>query len=270
MVNRLNIRLRFAYSSNLTTHKLSSDHDNRYYTKSEVNTKLNGKSDTSHTHDDRYYTESELDKKLNDKLTKNSNVEVSGVEIKSSVPFIDFHYNNSSTDYTSRIIECKSGKLQIKGTLLDNDGKQYLATGARTDCGGYSFCDSGFKSVNSNNSAWTPVYASGYPGASSRLVKENIYNITDDEAKKILELTPIHFDFIKEFGGQKNQIGLIAEDVIDKIPQCVFVPENYDESKFDLSKGINNKILTLDYSKLSVYIIKMIQILQREIESIKN
>lgn len=42
----------------------SHTHDDRYYTESEVNTKLNGKSNTGHTHDDRYYTESEIDSKL--------------------------------------------------------------------------------------------------------------------------------------------------------------------------------------------------------------
>lgn len=42
-------------------------HDDRYYQKSEVDSKLNGKSNTGHTHDDRYYTESEVDTKLNGK-----------------------------------------------------------------------------------------------------------------------------------------------------------------------------------------------------------
>ena len=40
-------------------------HDDRYYTESEMNTKLAGKSDTSHTHDDRYYTHNEIDSKIN-------------------------------------------------------------------------------------------------------------------------------------------------------------------------------------------------------------
>lgn len=39
-------------------------HDDRYYQKSEVDSKLNGKSNTGHTHDDRYYTESEMNTKL--------------------------------------------------------------------------------------------------------------------------------------------------------------------------------------------------------------
>ncbi len=35
-------------------------HDDRYYTETEVNTLLAGKSDTGHAHDDRYYTEAEI------------------------------------------------------------------------------------------------------------------------------------------------------------------------------------------------------------------
>ena len=42
-------------------------HDDRYYTESEIDTKLNGKANSSHTHDDRYYTESEVDTKLSEK-----------------------------------------------------------------------------------------------------------------------------------------------------------------------------------------------------------
>ena len=45
----------------------SHTHDERYYTESEMNTKLNGKANASHTHDDRYYTESEMNAKLNGK-----------------------------------------------------------------------------------------------------------------------------------------------------------------------------------------------------------
>lgn len=39
-------------------------HDDRYYTETEIDSKLGGKSNTGHNHDDRYYTESEINSKL--------------------------------------------------------------------------------------------------------------------------------------------------------------------------------------------------------------
>ena len=45
----------------------SHTHDDRYYTESEMNTKLNGKANASHTHDDLYYAKSEMNTKLNGK-----------------------------------------------------------------------------------------------------------------------------------------------------------------------------------------------------------
>lgn len=39
------------------------------------------------------------------------------IELRASTPFIDFHYGNSTTDYTSRIIEGLSGQLTVTGKL---------------------------------------------------------------------------------------------------------------------------------------------------------
>ena len=47
------------------------------------------------------------------------------VEIYGSQPHLDFHYNNSTKDYTSRIIETGSGKVDVLATKgLFNNGKQ--------------------------------------------------------------------------------------------------------------------------------------------------
>src|SRR5574344_18984 len=42
-------------------------HDDKYYTKSEVDTNLDGKSNTDHNHDDKYYSKSEVDTNLDGK-----------------------------------------------------------------------------------------------------------------------------------------------------------------------------------------------------------
>ena len=57
--------------SALAAHKTSGDHDGRYYTETEMDSKLGGKSNTGHTHDDRYYTETEVDNKLSGKSDTN-------------------------------------------------------------------------------------------------------------------------------------------------------------------------------------------------------
>ena len=55
----------------------SHTHDDRYYTETEVDTKLSGKANSSHNHDDRYYTESEMDGKLSGKANTNHSHDLS-------------------------------------------------------------------------------------------------------------------------------------------------------------------------------------------------
>ena len=49
----------------IAAHKASGDHDGRYYTETEMDTKLSTKASSSHTHDDRYFTETEVNAKFN-------------------------------------------------------------------------------------------------------------------------------------------------------------------------------------------------------------
>lgn len=94
--------------------------------------------------------------------------------------------------------------------------------------------------------------------------------MSEEEAKKILQLKPVDFDYIEAYGGEKNQHGLIAEDTLGIIPSCVTVPEDYSEKEFDAEKGIRNKVLAIDYSKLVPYLIKIVQIQQEEIDKLKQ
>lgn len=123
------------------------------------------------------------------------------------------------------------------------------------------------------NNEWTqgrPVAASAYNTWSSRLIKENIKSMTELDGTNILKLRPVHFDFKKSFGGKKNNCGLIAEEVLEVIPEAVTVPEGYDETNFDESKGLKNDLLEVDYTKLVPHLIKLCQVQQEEIDDLKN
>lgn len=89
-------------------------HDDRYYTESEINSKLDGKSNTGHTHDDRYYTESEMNTKLAGKSdtshSHNLNTMINTLEEGTSTPTDDDYYiaqyaggGTSTTTYTRRL-----------------------------------------------------------------------------------------------------------------------------------------------------------------------
>ncbi len=53
-------------------------HDDRYYTETEINSQMAGKSNTSHLHDDRYYTETESDGRYPSNATFNSHANLLG------------------------------------------------------------------------------------------------------------------------------------------------------------------------------------------------
>lgn len=195
------------------------------------------------------------------------------------VPFIDFHYGGSSTDYTSRLIDssstfnyltnsgihqfCNGNGSQV--ARVQSNGTFGALSGGTAIVGSAIYCQSDW-----SGSSYAPVYGTSFTNPSSKLVKENVVDMPEEEAKKILQLKPVDFDYIEAYGGEKNQHGLIAEDTLDIIPSCVTIPEGYSEKEFDAEKGIRNKVLAIDYSKLVPYLIKMVQIQQEEIEKLKE
>ena len=71
-----NIKSKFSEKNHTHTKSQITDfahtHDDRYYTESEIDSKLAGKASSSHTHDDRYYTESEINSKLATKVNSST------------------------------------------------------------------------------------------------------------------------------------------------------------------------------------------------------
>ena len=154
------------------------------------------------------------------------------IELSSPTPYIDFHKDGSSADYTSRLIENVSGSIYLR--------------------------------VPGGN-GW--FHAAGYAVDSSKHVKTNIEDISEEEALKLLELRPVSFDYKN---GQTNKRGMIGEEVLDVYPELVQVPEDYDEDTFEYNEDGANIVPSLDYAGFVPYLIKMVQIQQREINELKT
>ena len=91
---------------------------------------------------------------------------------------------------------------------------------------------------------------------SSRKVKKNIEDMTSEEARKLLELEPVSFDYKNEEQGTDRR-GFIAEDVAKVLPNVV-TPET------------ENAPASLDYIQLVPYLVKMVQEQQKDIEELKK
>ena len=212
----------------------------------------------------------------NGKVSPNTVANFASLELSAQLPFIDFHNGNSSADYTSRIIADDNGHLSIYGNVgfggnidcTNATVSNVLEAGIiRNGAIIHTSSPHGLVVANAAINGYSPVLASSYNLPSSRLIKENISTMSHAEAQKILDINVVDFDYKEQFGGTKGQHGVIAEDAINIIPSCVVVPEGYSEEEFDLEKGIQNKILSVDYSKFVPYLIKMVQMQQDKINA---
>ena len=173
---------------------------------------------------------------LEHNLEVGGGMELGGAEV-SYVPYIDFHWNSTiSSDYTYRIIQQTSGTLDF---LYRNPAQP------------------------SQPAAYGDLKAASFIVSSSEHLKKNIKDISADEAKKLLQLRPVSFDY--KFGAS-DQHGLIAEEVMEVLPSMVNIPDGYTEFNPDEPW----KAPGIDYSKFVPYLIKMIQVQQAEIDELKS
>lgn len=117
-----------------------------------------------------------------------------GIEIYHTTPFIDFHYNKSSADYTSRIIESSSGVLKINEVSLSNG----------------------------------QVTATKVTQTSDERLKENISTIIED-IDKIKDIEFFEFN-LKNDKTKTKSYGVIAQD-LEKVGLNNLVVEDTDGNK---------------------------------------
>ena len=102
-------------------------------------------------------------------------------------------------------------------------------------------------------------------GNSSRQFKHNIQDMTEERAKKILNIRAVTFDWNdgQPISTQKcDNAGVIAEEVSQIYPDLV-VYDNYDN---DPNTKIERRV---EYERFTPYLIKMVQIQQKQIDTMQ-
>ena len=162
-------------------------------------------------------------------VSGNSLTAYEGLEVYNELsPYIDFHIGaNSDSDYDYRLVIAPYG---------DNDT-------------GFNF--------KKSDTEYAKIYHGGSINASSRRIKKNIKRMSLKECRKILDITPVSYDFKKSYSSRKDQRGFIAEDVKEVIPQVV--------------SGMSEKVpYGINYEQLIPYLVGVIQDQEKRIKNLEN
>lgn len=182
-----------------------------------------------------------------------------GIELYGDTPYIDFHYDNRYSDYTSRIIADSSGCLHITDSLVVdtnihvNNGYIYNSTYGHYSWWNKSHC---YISCNSANGTDNVYYYAGYHafyvnadskngmmyintnGVTSRVgftktsderIKKNFESFDDNIIDAYMNIEPVKYQ-LKQSSNDKYHFGFKAQHV-DKVFSDY--GESYNES-FDI------------------------------------
>lgn len=209
------------------------------------------------------------------KDSDNDGLTDTGLYVKGKQAFVDLCANNSSS-YTTRIIDYSDVTMFCADhsfTFVNRGNSAFQPIAARyfniggtpnkvyADANTLLLCaNSGTRVVNADNSAFQPIQASSFNTASSLRYKENINDMSEEEANKILDVNVVTFDYKKEsMMTGKNIAGVIAEEIYKIIPNCVTLAEIDGDMVPD----------SVDYTKLDTYIIKELQLLNKRLKKLE-
>lgn len=123
--------------------------------------------------------------------------------------------------------------------------------------------------IRETSGSYRPILASAFTVSSSKKLKENASPMSADLARKLLLYDVLEYDYIN---GEKKCYGMYAENVEDYYPYAVI--RTTDTKEIENEDGtkeiIEEEQLGLDYSRFVPQMIKMIQLQQEEIDTLKN
>lgn len=235
------------------------------------------------------------------RITENDNLLALGLENGSSLYFGSDgtlrvgKSTSTSSDLNGGSIDCKgittvssincgssvraSTNVTADGDVIANYGAN-MGIGLRYDSSKWGVYSWGTSSTTSNK--WLIYRSAGGTvtcGSSSKQCKENIVPVTDEEAKKLLDIGTYTFDYKEEAcpvdddgnvytEGRKGWIGVLAEDVYDVIPRAVCNTEGIDIHA-TIAEGGDTSSLGVDYSTFVPYLIKLCQLQQNQIDGLE-
>ena len=236
-----------------------------------------------------YYTKDTLDTALANKM----NVTPASIELYGNTPFIDFHFQSSTDDYTSRIIEKGPGTLQINGVICDystgftkSDGAtgvlsswyacieemelDHLTTNTHSDnivtsCGFYPSLNNTYN-LGKADKRWAHIYLKSNPNVSSdRNLKKEIKSLNIEKYKSMyLSLKPCSYLF-KDDKENQTHFGFIAQEVEES---CNLLNEDKQYALYSKDKETGE--YGMSYSEMIALNTCMIQHILLENENLKK
>lgn len=188
-----------------------------------------------------------------------------GIELSGATPFVDFHLDNSTTNYTARILQNSSGFNFYSSTGIH----WYTGNSAK-----HAWIDSnGHMSVQGN------ITATGTVTPSDSKIKYDFQTI--DKAKDfIMSLEPVSYKF-KNGDSGRIHMGFIAQDVAKvskeldmgdlSIYQAGVIQDDSDEEGYYVEGTPDEKLSwKLSYSDFIAPMVATIQDMQKEIDELKD
>lgn len=119
-----------------------------------------------------------------------------GVEIYHASPYIDFHRDNSTSDYTTRLLETSAGILLYYGSCFRPSAEH-----------------SGSATLGASGNRWATAWlTNGVNSSSDRNQKENILEIGEKYEALFERLVPVSYELIGS-NHDRVHIGYISQDV---------------------------------------------------------
>lgn len=213
-----------------------------------------------------------------------------GIELYGGTPYIDFHYDNSYADYTSRIIaqknwDCLSftGSIELGvdlyayGYIYNSSGGHYTWNG-RTDayisCGNYNntnniYYYAGYHAFYVNGDSGSGMMyietsgvssRKGFRNSSDERIKKDFKHFDDDFINSYMQLEPVKYRF-KDDSDDKYHIGFKAQNVDktlnaygkkydEQFGTCVASHINQDYAEKAYGIKDMNEVYTLAYDEL--------------------